>query len=78
MGRQVARYQRDDQEFGRAMVSSTRRTLSRLTLLVTTIDITEPSSVWGGLPALWDAVGPQFLAFGISFVVIASYWLAGC
>jgi uncharacterized membrane protein len=23
-----------------------------------------------------DTVGPQFLAFGISFAVIASYWLA--
>ena len=28
------------------------------------------------LPALWDAVGPQFLAFAISFAIIASYWLA--
>ena len=30
----------------------------------------------GRVRALWDTVGPQFLAFGISFVVIASYWLA--
>jgi uncharacterized membrane protein len=76
MGRQVARYQRDDQEFGRAIGFFDATYALALTLLVTTIDITEPSSAWGGLPALWDAVGPQFLAFGISFVVIASYWLA--
>ena len=30
----------------------------------------------GGLGALWDEVGPQFLAFGISFAVITLYWLA--
>jgi uncharacterized membrane protein len=76
MGRQVARYQRDDQEFGRAIGFFDATYALALTLLVTTIDITEPSSAWDGLPALWDAVGPQFLAFGISFVVIASYWLA--
>ena len=76
MDRQVARYQRDDQEFGRAIGFFDATYALALTLLVTTIDITEPSSAWGGLPALWDAVGPQFLSFGISFAVIASYWLA--
>ena len=50
--------------------------LDALTLLVTTLDITDPSLAWQRLRALWDDVGPQFLAFGISFAVIASYWLA--
>ena len=76
MGRQVARYQRDDQEFGRAIGFFDATYALALTLLVTTLDITEPSSQWDGVRALWDAIGPQFLAFGISFAVIASYWLA--
>ena len=76
MARQVARYQREDQEFGRAIGFFDATYALALTLLVTTLEITEPSSEWDGLGALWDAVGPQFLAFGISFAVIASYWLA--
>jgi uncharacterized membrane protein len=76
MDRQVVRYQRDDQEFGRAIGFFDATYALALTLLVTTLDIPEPSSAWASLPALWDAVGPQFLAFGISFAVIASYWLA--
>ena len=76
MARQVARYQRDDQEFGRAIGFFDATYALALTLLVTTLDIPDPASAWDGLPALWDAVGPQFLAFGISFAVIASYWLA--
>ena len=76
MARQVARYQREDQEFGRAIGFFDATYALALTLLVTTLEIPEPSSAWEGLPALWDAVGPQFLAFGISFAVIASYWLA--
>ena len=76
MARQVARYQRDDQEFSRAIGFFDATYALALTLLVTTLDIAEPSSAWAGLSALWDAVGPQFLSFGISFAVIASYWLA--
>jgi hypothetical protein len=76
MNRQVARYQRDDQEFGRAIGFFDATYALALTLLVTTLEITEPSSEWDGVRALWDAIGPQFLAFGISFAVIASYWLA--
>jgi uncharacterized membrane protein len=76
MARQVARYQRDDQEFGRAIGFFDATYALALTLLVTTLDIPEPTAAWAGLGALWDAVGPQFLAFGISFAVIASYWLA--
>jgi uncharacterized membrane protein len=76
MDRQVARYQRDDQEFGRAIGFFDATYALALTLLVTTLEITEPSSEWDGVRALWDAIGPQFLAFGISFAVIASYWLA--
>jgi uncharacterized membrane protein len=69
-------YQRDDQEFGRAIGFFDATYALALTLLVTTLDIAEPSSAWATLSALWDAVGPQFLAFGISFAVISSYWLA--
>jgi uncharacterized membrane protein len=76
MDRQVVRYQRDDQEFSRAIGFFDATYALALTLLVTTLDVSEPSSAWASLPALWDAVGPQFLAFGISFAVIASYWLA--
>ena len=76
MDRQVVRYQRDDQEFGRAIGFFDATYALALTLLVTTLAIPEPSSAWASLPALWDVVGPQFLAFGISFAVIASYWLA--
>jgi uncharacterized membrane protein len=76
MAQQVARYQRDDQEFGRAIGFFDATYAMALTLLVTTLDIPEPTAAWAGLGALWDAVGPQFLAFGISFAVIASYWLA--
>jgi uncharacterized membrane protein len=76
MARQVARYQRDDQEFGRAIGFFDATYALALTLLVTTLEVTDPSSAWDSLPALWDDVGPQFLAFGISFAVIASYWLA--
>jgi TMEM175 potassium channel family protein len=76
MARQVVRYQRDDQEFGRAIGFFDATYALALTLLVTTLDVPEPSSAWATFPALWNAVGPQFLAFGISFAVIASYWLA--
>ena len=76
MARQVVRYQRDDQEFGRAIGFFDATYALALTLLVTTLNITDPSSAWEGLGALWDEVGPQFLAFGISFAVIALYWLA--
>jgi uncharacterized membrane protein len=76
MARQVARYQRDDQEFGRAIGFFDATYALALTLLVTTLEVTDPSAAWVGLRALWDDVGPQFLAFGISFAVIASYWLA--
>ena len=76
MDRQVVRYQRDDQEFGRAIGFFDATYALALTLLVTTLDVPDPPSAWDGVRALWDTIGPQFLAFGISFVVIASYWLA--
>jgi hypothetical protein len=44
MDRQVARYQRDDQEFGRAIGFFDATYALALTLLVTTLDITDPSS----------------------------------
>ena len=46
MDRQVVRYQRDDQEFGRAIGFFDATYALALTLLVTTLDITEPSSAW--------------------------------
>lgn len=44
-----------------------------LTLLVTTVDMSEPSS-WDSVGALLDTNGSQLVSFGISFVVIAVFW----
>ena len=46
MDRQAVRYQRDDQEFGRTIGFFDATYALALTLLVTTLDITEPSSAW--------------------------------
>ena len=45
-----------------------------MTLLVTTI--TPPASAWTSFGDLWDASGNQFLAFGLSFLIIGHYWWA--
>jgi hypothetical protein len=64
MGRQVARYQREDQEFGRAIGFFDATYALAPTLLVTTLEITDPSSAWVGLPALWYTVGHSFSRSG--------------
>lgn len=47
-----------------------------LTLLVTTLEV-PPASAWVSLPALMDTgLGDQLVAFVISFVVVAGFWLA--
>src|SRR5699024_9822808 len=46
-----------------------------LTLLVTTIDITNPAA-WRSLDSLWSENGSQLLSFAISFVVSVLFWRA--
>jgi uncharacterized membrane protein len=70
-----ARYSRDESEFDRAIGFLDATFALALTLLVTTIDVSHPASVWKSLSALDDDIGPQLLAFGISFAVIANFWL---
>lgn len=70
------RYKRGDDEFDRAIAFIDATFAVALTLLVTTLDYgTDPGS-WDSLGSFYDAAGSQFLIFGISFLVIAGYWLA--
>jgi uncharacterized membrane protein len=68
-------YQREDDEFGRAVGFFDATYALALTLLVTTLDVGDSRSNWIDLGALEDAVGSQFIAFLISFGVIAMFWL---
>jgi uncharacterized membrane protein len=70
-----ARYSRDESEFDRAIGFLDATFALALTLLVTTIDVSEPASAWKSLSALDGDVGPQLVAFGIVFAVIANFWL---
>jgi uncharacterized membrane protein len=45
-----------------------------LTLLATTLE-TNPEA-WASWSRWWDTVGAQLVAFGISFLLVASYWWA--
>jgi uncharacterized membrane protein len=72
----IERYKRDESEFDRAIAFIDAVFAFALTLLVTTLEIGSRPSEWDSLGDLYDAAGPQFLAFAISFVVIAGYWLA--
>ena len=69
------RYSRDESEFDRAVAFLDATFALALTLLVTTIDVSDPGHAWQSLSALDDDVGPQLIAFGIAFAVIANYWL---
>ncbi len=69
------RYGREESEFDRALAFFDAVYALALTLLVTTLDVGADPSEWADLSALWDAVGSQFIAFVISFVVIGAYWL---
>jgi len=72
----IERYQRDDAEFNRAVAFIDATFAVALTLLVTTLEIrTDPES-WSSLSDFYDAGGSQLVAFGVSFVVIAGYWLS--
>jgi uncharacterized membrane protein len=70
------RYQRDDAEFDRAIAFIDATFAVALTLLVTTLDIRSDPKAWNSLSHFYDAMGSQLVAFAISFVVIALYWVA--
>jgi len=69
------RYSRDESEFDRAIGFLDATFALALTLLVTTIDVSDPASAWKSLSTLDDDIGPQLIAFAIVFAVIANYWL---
>jgi uncharacterized membrane protein len=69
------RFEREGLEFGRAVAFFDATYALALTLLVTTLDVGGEPSAWTSLGALDDAIGSQFIAFLISFAVIAAYWL---
>ena len=70
------RYERDDPGFDRAIGFVDATYALALTLLVTTLDVDDLPTAWSSVGSLFDAIGAQFLAFGIAFLVIANYWLA--
>jgi uncharacterized membrane protein len=72
----AGRYRRDDSEFDRAIAFIDATFAVALTLLVTTLDIRTDQKSWSSLGAFYDAGGSQLVAFGVSFVIIAGYWLA--
>ena len=63
MGRQVVRYQRDDQEFGRAIGFFDATYALALTLLVTTLDVPDPPSAWDGSVRSGTPSDRQFALF---------------
>jgi len=67
------RYSRDQSEFDRAVAFIDATFAVALTLLITGLDVRDPSSAFRNLSALADAVGAQFISFVIAFTVIASY-----
>jgi uncharacterized membrane protein len=70
------RYRRDDAEFDRAIAFIDATFAVALTLLVTTLDIKSDPQSWNSLAHFYDAMGSQLVAFAISFVVIALYWVS--
>jgi uncharacterized membrane protein len=68
-------YRREESEFDRAVAFIDATYALALTLLVTTLDIGGERLAWQNLSTLDDALGSQFIAFLISFVVIAGFWL---
>jgi uncharacterized membrane protein len=70
------RYLRDDSEFDRAIAFIDATFAVALTLLVTTLDIKSDPASWNSVAHFYDAMGSQLVAFAISFVVIALYWVA--
>jgi uncharacterized membrane protein len=72
----LERYRRDDAEFDRAIAFIDATFAVALTLLVTTLDIKSDPQSWNSLAHFYDAMGSQLVAFAISFLVIATYWIA--
>jgi uncharacterized membrane protein len=72
----LERYKREDSEFDRAIAFIDATFAVALTLLVTTLDIKTDRKSWSSLDNFYDAGGSQLVAFGISFLIIAGYWLA--
>jgi uncharacterized membrane protein len=72
----VHRYKRDGSEFDRAIAFIDATFAVALTLLVTTLDLESDPAKWDSLSHFYESVGTQLVAFAISFVVIAGYWLA--
>jgi uncharacterized membrane protein len=70
------RYRREDAEFDRAIAFIDATFAVALTLLVTTLDIKSDPSSWDSLAHFYDAMGSQLVAFAISFVIIALYWVS--
>ncbi|MGH2653317.1 MAG: TMEM175 family protein [Actinomycetota bacterium] len=70
------RYGRGESEFDRALTFIDATFALALTLLVTTLDVGGERSIWESVGALGRGVGSQFMAFALSFAVIALYWLA--
>jgi uncharacterized membrane protein len=69
------RYTRDQPEFDRVVAFIDATFAVALTLLVTTLDVGDPSKAFVSFSTLDDAVGSQIVGFVIAFAVIASYWL---
>ena len=69
------RYSRDESEFDRALAFIDASFAVPMTLLITTIEFDDRRSSFTNVSGLADDVGPQFIAFLISFAVIAGYWL---
>jgi len=70
------RYGRDEAAFDRAIGFIDATFALALTLLITTIDVSDTPAAWRSFADLDTALGTQFIAFAIAFVVIARYWLA--
>jgi uncharacterized membrane protein len=75
LGQPVKVHHRGADEFGRAVSFFDATFALALTLLVTTLDVSDSRKNWIDLGALEDAVGSQFIAFLISFALIATFWL---
>lgn len=77
MARPIAhRYKRDGSEFDRAIAFIDATFAVALTLLVTTLDLRSDPTKWDTVGHFYESIGAQLVAFAISFVVIAGYWLA--
>lgn len=66
------RIERDQNEFSRTLSFFDATFALSMTLLVTTID--PGPDAWSSWARLWDAVGRQVIAFGISFALVGAYW----